>query len=162
MLRQVKEGIKIMERQYVVKLTSSVLTGLIASFWGIYGPVILCVLIAICMDVISGLVSAMASGEKISSKVGWVGFWKKMALLLALAFGIFMDSFIPILLGTISLELPFTMPIGTIVGCYIVINEAISIIENINKAAPTALPKWIKKLLEGAGQTIDKGGNDNE
>ena len=151
-----------MNKEMIVKLSTSVISGLAASFWGIYGPVILCVLIAICMDVISGLVSAMAAGEKISSKVGWVGFWKKMALLLALAFGIFMDSFIPILLGTISLELPFTMPIGTIVGCYIVINEAISIIENINKAAPTALPKWIKKLLEGAGQTIDKGGNDND
>lgn len=141
------------------KISMSLFTGLIASFWGIYGPVIICVLVAICMDVISGLVAAMASGEKISSKVGWIGFWKKMALILALAFGIFMDSFIPILLGTISLELPFTMPIGTIVGCYIVINEAISIIENINQAAPTALPKWIKKLLEGAGKTIDDGGS---
>ena len=141
------------------KITMSLFTGLIASFWGIYGPVIICVLVAICMDVISGLVASMASGEKISSKVGWIGFWKKMALILALAFGIFMDSFIPILLGTISLELPFTMPIGTIVGCYIVINEAISIIENINQAAPTALPKWIKKLLEGAGKTIDDGGS---
>lgn len=144
-----------------LKLLASLFTGLAASFWGIYGPVIICVLVAICMDVISGLVAAMASGEKISSHVGWIGFWKKMALILALAFGIFMDSFIPILLGTISLELPFTMPIGTIVGCYIVINEAISIIENINKAAPTALPKWIKKLLEGAGKTIDDGGSEN-
>ena len=144
-----------------LKLTTSLFTGLVASFWGIYGPIIICVLVAICMDVISGLVAAMASGEKISSKVGWIGFWKKMALLLALAFGIFMDSFIPILLGTISLELPFTMPIGTIVGCYIVINEAISIIENINQAAPTALPKWIKKLLEGAGKTIDDGGAED-
>ena len=151
-----------MNDKFVIgKLSASLISGLVASFWGIYGPVIICVLVAICMDVVSGLVASMASGEKISSKVGWVGFWKKMALILALAFGIFMDSFIPILLGTISLELPFTMPIGTIVGCYIVINEAISIIENINKAAPTALPKWIKKLLEGAGQTIDKGG-DNE
>lgn len=141
------------------KISMSLFTGLIASFWGIYGPVIICVLVAICMDVISGLVASMASGKKISSKVGWIGFWKKMALILALAFGIFMDSFIPILLGTISLELPFTMPIGTIVGCYIVINEAISIIENINQAAPTALPKWIKKLLEGAGKTIDDGGS---
>ena len=141
------------------KISMSLFTGLIASFWGIYGPVIICVLVAICMDVVSGLVASMASGEKISSKVGWIGFWKKMALILALAFGIFMDSFIPILLGTISLELPFTMPIGTIVGCYIVINEAISIIENINQAAPTALPKWIKKLLEGAGKTIDDGGS---
>lgn len=151
-----------MSKEGIGKLATSVITGLVVSFWGVYGSVILCVLIAICMDVVSGLVSAMAAGEKISSKVGWIGFWKKIALILALAFGIFMDSFIPILLGTISLELPFTMPIGTIVGCYIVINEAISIIENINKAAPTALPKWIKKLLEGAGQTIDKGGKDNE
>ncbi|MBR5386435.1 MAG: phage holin family protein [Clostridiales bacterium] len=146
-------------KEHQLKLATSLISGLVASFWGIYGPVILCVLIAICMDVISGLVASMASGEKISSQVGWIGFWKKMALLLALAFGIFMDSFIPILLGTISLELPFTMPIGTIVGCYIVINEAISIIENINKAAPTALPKWIKKILEGAGKTIDNGGS---
>lgn len=143
------------------KLVTSLFVGLVASFWGIYGPVIVCVLVAICMDVISGLVAAMASGEKISSRVGWIGFWKKMALILALAFGIFIDSFIPILLGTISLELPFTMPIGTIVGCYIVINEAISIIENINQAAPTALPKWIKKLLEGAGKTIDDGGHED-
>ncbi len=145
----------------VYKFAASLFTGLVASFWGIYGPVIICVLVAICMDVISGLVAAMASGEKISSKVGWIGFWKKMALILALAFGIFMDLFIPILLGMISLELPFTMPIGTIVGCYIVINEAISIIENINQAAPTALPKWIKKLLEGAGKTIDDGGSED-
>lgn len=144
-----------------MKFAASLFTGLVASFWGIYGPVIICVLVAICMDVISGLVASMASGEKISSEVGWKGFWKKMVLILALAFGIFMDSFIPILLGTISLELPFTMPIGTIVGCYIVINEAISTIENINKAAPTALPKWIKKMLEGARKTIDDGGAEN-
>ena len=146
----------------ITKIVASLLTGLVASFWGIYGPVIICVLVAICMDVVSGLVAALASGEKISSKVGWIGFWKKMALILALAFGIFMDTFIPILLGTISLELPFTMPIGTIVGCYIVINEAISIIENINQAAPSALPRWIKKMLEGAGKTIDEGGLDND
>lgn len=150
-----------MNNSSYLKLSASLVSGLVASFWGIYGPVIICVLVAICMDVISGLVAAMASGEKISSHVGWIGFWKKMALLLALAFGIFMDSFIPILLGTISLELPFTMPIGTIVGCYIVINEAISIIENINQATPTALPKWIKKILEGAGKTIDDGGAEN-
>lgn len=152
-----------MENKNIIgKMSASLISGLVASFWGVYGPVIICVLVAICMDVVSGLVAAMASGEKISSKVGFTGFWKKMALLLALSFGIFMDTFVPILLGTISLELPFTMPIGTIVGCYIVINEAISIIENINKAAPTALPKWIKKLLEGAGKTIDNGDNKDE
>ena len=143
------------------KLVTSLFVGLVASFWGIYGPVIVCVLVVICMDVVSGLVKTMATGKRISSKEGYKGFWKKMALILALAFGIFLDSFVPIMLGVVTLELPFKMPIGTIVGCYIVINEAISIIENINQAAPTALPKWIKKLLEGAGKTIDDGGAEN-
>lgn len=85
-----------------------------------------------------------------------------MALILAFAFGIFLDAFIPIMLGTISLEIPFSMPIGTVVGCYIVINECISIFENINTAAPSALPKWVKKMLEGVGKTIDEGGGDKD
>lgn len=151
-----------MDKSHIIKIAASLLTGLAASFWSLYGAIIICVCVAIIMDFVSGIVAALASGEKISSEVGYRGFWKKVALILALAFGIFLDAFIPIMLGVITLEIPFTMPIGTIVGCYIVINEAISIIENINQAAPTALPRWIKKLLEGAGKTIDDGGKKNE
>ena len=150
-----------MSKETATKGALSVFTGLIGSFWGIYGAIIICVLSAICIDVITGLIKAKATGTPISSKEGNRGFWKKIALITALAFGIFLDTFIPIMLGVINLELPFTMPIGTIVGCYIVINESISIIENINAAAPTALPKWIKTMLEGAGKKID-GGNNNE
>ncbi len=151
-----------MDKSHIIKIAASLLTGLAASFWSLYGAIIICVCVAIIMDFVSGIVAALASGEKISSEVGYRGFWKKVALLLALSFGIFLDAFIPIMLGVITLEIPFTMPIGTIVGCYIVINEAISIIENINQAAPAALPRWIKKLLEGAGKTIDDGGKKNE
>lgn len=151
-----------MDKSHIIKIAASLLTGLAASFWSLYGAIIICVCVAIIMDFVSGIVAALASGEKISSEVGYRGFWKKVALLLALSFGIFLDAFIPIMLEVITLEIPFTMPIGTIVGCYIVINEAISIIENINQAAPTALPRWIKKLLEGAGKTIDDGGKKNE
>lgn len=151
-----------MDKSHIIKITASLFTGLAASFWSLYGAIIICVCVVIVMDFVSGIVAALASGEKISSEVGYRGFWKKVALILALSFGIFLDAFIPIMLGVITLEIPFTMPIGTIVGCYIVINEAISIIENINQAAPTALPRWIKKLLEGAGKTIDDGGKKNE
>lgn len=148
-----------MDKSHIIKIAASFFTGLAASFWSLYGAIIICVCVVIVMDFVSGIVAALASGEKISSEVGYRGFWKKVALILALSFGIFLDAFIPIMLGVITLEIPFTMPIGTIVGCYIVINEAISIIENINQAAPTALPRWIKKLLEGAGKTIDDGGS---
>lgn len=145
-----------------LKYAASVLSGLAASFWSLYGAIIICVFVAIIMDFVTGIVKSLATGEKISSEVGYKGFWKKCALILALSFGIFLDAFIPIMLGVVALEIPFAMPIGTIVGCYIVINEAISIIENINTAAPSALPRWVKKMLEGAGKTIDEGGVVNE
>lgn len=151
-----------MSKPQIAKALTSVISGLIASFWGIYGAIITCVLCVICIDVVTGLIKAKATGTPITSEKGNRGFWRKMALITALAFGIFLDTFIPIMLNTIYLELPFSMPIGTIVGCYIVINESISIIENINAVSPTALPKWIKTLLEGAGKKIDNGGKTDE
>ena len=146
-----------MTRGDVFKYLTAGITGLASSFWGIYGPVFICVLCAIIMDVITGLIKAKATGTPINSDTGTRGFWRKMALLCALAFGIFLDAFIPIMLGVIALELPFTLPIGTVVGCYIVVNEAISIFENINAAAPQALPAWIKRLLDGSKETINTG-----
>jgi phage-related holin len=94
--------------------------------------------------------------------VGAAGFWRKVALFFALAFGIFLDAFIPLMFGVVAVDLPFKMPVGMIIGCYIVINESISIFENLDDAAPTALPKWIKKLLKGAGKTIEDGGQTND
>lgn len=148
-----------MTRADLFKWIGASITGVAASFWGVYGPVFVCVLSAIILDVITGLIKAKATGTPISSEKGTKGFWRKMALLAGLAFGIFLDAFIPIMLGVVSVELPFTLPIGTVVGCYIVLNEAISIFENINEAAPTALPKWIKRMLDGAKKTVNNGGD---
>ena len=126
-----------MTRGDIFKYISAALSGLAASFWGIYGPVIICVFCAIILDVITGLIKAKATGTSINSDTGTRGFWRKMALICALAFGIFLDAFIPIMLGVISLELPFTLP--------------------INAAAPQALPAWIKRLLDGSKETINTG-----
>ena len=138
--------------------TASVLAGVI-SFFGGYVPVLCCVLFCICFDVLTGLVKSKVTGEPISSKTGIAGFWRKLALLLALFFGIFLDVYVPILLGAVTLEIPFKLPIGTLVGCYICLNECISILENINKAAPSTMPKWIKKMLIGAKNKINEPNN---
>lgn len=146
----------------ISKYIISILSGLGLSFLGAYAPIFLCVLFSICFDVITGLIKCKVQGVPISSKEGTIGFWRKMALMLALSFGVFLDVFFPILLGVVSLELPFKLPIGTVVGCYIVINESISIIENINAAAPNSLPKWIRKLLKGAATNINTGGDKDD
>lgn len=150
-----------MTRAQTIKTFMAAFAGLGASFFEAYGAIFICVCVAISLDVITGLIKSKVLGVPISSKVGSLGFWRKMALFFALAFGIFLDTFIPLMLGVVAVDLPFKMPVGMIVGCYIVINESISIFENLDKAAPSVLPKWIKKILEGAGKNINDGGQEN-
>lgn len=143
-----------MERSLLVKITGAGLAGLTLSFFEGYIPVLLCVIIAICFDIVTGLIASAITGQAISSKIGVIGFWKKLALLLALFFGIFLDIYIPIMLQIVTIELPFKLPIGTIIGCYIVLNENISILENLNRSG-VILPKWIKKLLTDSKNKIN-------
>ena len=145
----------------LLKITTTGTIGLVCSFFGAYVPVLCCVLFAICFDVLTGLIRAKITGEAINSKTGTIGFWKKLALLLGLFFGIFLDVFIPILLNMVTINIPFKLPIGTIVGCYIVLNETISILENLNKSG-VILPKWLKTILKGTKDTIDTGGLQND
>lgn len=143
------------------KLIITFITSTVLSFLGAYAYVLACVLVAICLDVITGLVASKIKGKPISSNTGMIGFWKKLSLLMAMFFGIFLDVFIPLLFGIVQINLPFKLPIGTIIGCYICLNECISILENLNKCNSHILPKWIRSLLAGAKNTIDTGGQEN-
>ena len=143
-----------MQTETIVKLIIVTMVSAVASYFDKYVPVLVCVLVSICFDVITGLVRCKITGETLSSKVGIIGFWKKLALLLALFFGIFLDIYIPVLLGIATIQLPFSLPFGTFIGCYIVLNENISILENLNKSG-VILPKWLKGFFKDSKNTLD-------
>ena len=136
----------------------SFLAGIIATFFEAYGLILALVCIAIVFDVVTGVVASKATGEQLSSKKAYQGFWKKIGLILALFFGVFMDSFIPVAMGVVSITIPFNMPFGLIFGCYIVFNELISVSENLYKIDPGILPGWVIRLLE---EGLDKIGKDD-
>ena len=99
-----------------VKYILSVIGGLLATATKQYGLILLFVIIGIFMDCITGLIKSKITGKGWSSKVGFVGFWKKVSLLVALFFGIFLDYFIPTTLEKIvTVELPFALPFGLII-----------------------------------------------
>lgn len=118
--------------------------------------------IGIVFDFVTGLVKSKITGVPWSSKKGFVGFWKKISLLAALFFGVFLDYFIPLSLEKIvSVEVPFALPFGLIIGTYIVLNECISICENLYECNPDIIPKWIANLLKNAkGKIEDKNHTD--
>lgn len=142
----------------------SVLCGMIATFAKQYYLIVVFVSLAVCFDWFTGIIGAKATGERITSKRGTIGFWKKLGLFAALFFGFFLDFFIPYCCNVINIPFPETGAVfGMIIGCYIVINECISISENIYKTNPSAVPKWIIRWLMLAKDQIDnKEESDNE
>ncbi len=146
-----------------MKWLLSILCGLLSAFTKQYGMIIAFVAIAVVFDWITGIIGEKAVGHAITSKKGTIGFWKKMALFAALFFGFFLDYFIPFCLEKIGLELPINVPVfGMIIGCYITINECISICENIYKANPNILPQWIIQILILAKTQINKEDDEHE
>ena len=144
-------------------LGASAIIGTIATLAEAYMVLVILVAAAICLDVITGLIKCFATGEKLSSAKGTKGFWKKIMLLAAMLFAFFLDLALPSIMEVVKIEMPFgkTLLFGSIVGVYIILNESISICENILKANSMALPKWLKKLFQDAKKDIDEGGQDN-
>lgn len=141
----------------------SALCGLILSFTQKYGIMIIFVAIAIVFDFATGLIKANIKGE-VSSEIGRKGFFKKMALLICLFFGFFLDFVIPYMCGRVSVKIPFDTPFGLIICFYIVLNECISICENLYACNPGIMPKWIVRILQSAKEQIDNedgGGSED-
>ena len=82
---------------------------------------------------------------------------------MALLFAFFLDVSLPAIMDVVKIQTPFdkSLLFGSIVGVYIILNESISICENIIKANKMALPKWLKKLFQDAKKDIDEGGQKN-
>ena len=140
----------------VKKWLISLILGAWATFTQQYAIILGFIITVITLDVVTGLIKAKAIGEGWKSKKGFKGFWKKISLLVAFGFGIFLDCFIPYALSVISIELPFNSPFALVVGVYIILNESISVCENLYEINPHTLPNWIKSLLSNANDKINK------
>lgn len=94
-----------------------------------------CLLIAIVLDYISGIIKAYNT-KQLSSKIGFKGIVKKVGVLLIVMLGVLVDR----VTGN-------TGAIRTLVIYYFVANEGLSIIENLSIAG-VPIPKGLKKALK--------------
>lgn len=94
-----------------------------------------CLVIAIALDYISGIIKAFINKE-LSSKIGLKGILKKVGVLVIVALAVLLDK---ITGGTGAIR--------TLVIYYFVANEGLSIIENLGEAG-LPIPDVIKKALK--------------
>lgn len=95
----------------------------------------ICLLIAIVLDYISGVIKAYVT-KQLSSQTGFIGIVKKVAVLIIVMLAVLVDR-----------ATGETGAIRTLVIYYFVANEGLSIIENLGQAG-VPIPQSIKKALK--------------
>ena len=108
------------------------------------------------LDYITGMLAA-AYNEGLSSKKGRKGLIKKVSFLLMLGLGFLLDAAVPYFVERgLSAELPVPLPFGLMICAWIVITEAISVLENLCRMEGVRVPGFLVKLLRGMRDKIDK------
>lgn len=110
-------------------------TGLVYLLGGV-DVAMTCLLVAIALDYLSGLIKAFET-KTLSSKIGLRGILKKVGVLLVVMLSVLIDR--------VAGE---TGAIRTLVIYYFVANEGLSIVENLAQAG-VPIPQTIKKALKG-------------
>lgn len=138
------------------KLTAAAVMGVVASYIGEIWVFVAFTFFATMLDYITGLLAGRAN-EGLNSKRAVKGLYKKLGIFMLLSLGLFLDGAVNHFMteSIHILEMPFNLPIAHIVTMWIVITEAISICENLERL-DVPIPKWMVKMLRKAEKEIDK------
>lgn len=133
----------------------------LAAFWGLVCSyciklmvpliVLVCVML---LDYITGLAKAWHRGE-LSSRVGVRGILKKLGYVVTVAVAGIMDWLIAYGLAQAGIDVHLPFLLGMIVTCWLIINELISILENV-AAMDGPVPPWLGRILNKLKQTVDE------
>lgn len=121
-------------KETICVLVGSITTALVYLLGGI-DVALNCLLIAIVLDYVSGIIKAF-NNKTLSSRIGLRGLLKKIGILIIVMLAVLIDR----VTGN-------TGAIRTLVLYYFVANEGLSIIENLGQAG-LPIPKTIKNALK--------------
>ena len=133
-----REGFILCYNEIMKEISNSIIavicTGLIYLLGGL-DVALTCLLIAIVLDYVSGIIKAFVT-KNLSSKIGVKGIIKKVSILLVVMLAVLIDR--------VTGE---TGAIRTLVIYYFVANEGLSVLENLGQAG-VPIPQSIKKALK--------------
>ena len=146
-----------MENKSLQAVFTAALTAFTVYFNAIAVP--LCVLvIMMSMDYITGMISAWLEKD-LSSRKGIVGIIQKICYMALVAVAMGVDYLIYSGFTAINIDLDNHMWFGLLVAIWLIINEMISILENLSKIG-VPVPQFLNRIVERLKTTTDKKGED--
>ena len=146
-----------MKENTVKGLVALMFAGAGAYFHELLAPVIVLGLVMLA-DYISGLARAWI-GKTLSSRAGIVGIVKKIAYLFAVAVAVVVDWTIQNAAVKAGLDLGGFYMFGLLVTVWLILNECISILENL-AVIGVPLPAFLMKAAAKLKQTAEETGEE--
>jgi len=138
---------------------SAVITGLL-HYLGIVAVPIIILIVAMIIDYVTGMMSAWLNSE-LSSKKGIKGIVKKISYLALVAVAMIVDWLICCGLQQINVDIKYTVFFAVLVAVWLIINELISVLENLAKMG-VPIPNFLKKLINRLKTTIDESEREDK
>ena len=137
-----------------IKAMITAIWGALMSFFGILAiPVILLVCCNV-IDYVTGLVASKYRNEQLDSYKGIKGIAKKICMWLLVAVGAIVDALLSYASSAVGISLPFAFLIACVVAIWLVCNELLSILENINDIG-VALPPFLQPVVENLKSKVE-------
>lgn len=122
-------------------------------------PVMVILLCCMVIDFISGCI-ANGSVEGLSSKAGVKGIIKKVSYLCVISVAIFFDYLIMYSLILMNIQYSIRMFFGLLVTVWFILNELLSILENVSKLG-VPIPDFLTQYVKEVRGKINKKGEEN-
>ena len=143
-----------------IQMVISAALAAFASYLGALAVPIIVLMVMMIIDYLSGMSAAWSEGT-LSSKVGAKGIIKKVGYMALIVVAMGVDYLICSGISAASLDLPYTMWFGLLVAVWLIINEMISILENLDRLdvpIPGFLRAIVRKLKISADGKDEKNG----
>ncbi len=129
-----------------VKLTVSTVIGIISAKLGTLALPVYILLFLNMADYTTGIVASYYKGEKICSRRGFRGIAKKVCMWLLIIVGAVTDKLIIYAAEFANINIGNSFAVGCCVAVWLICNEIISLLENINDIGVN-IPEFLQGIL---------------
>ena len=128
--------------------------GLLSSWLGVLAVPVYVLVGCNVMDYATGLLAAHRRGQKVSSYKGINGIAKKVCMWLLIAVGAVVDWLLLYAGDQLGVEIHLPMLVSSLTAVWLIVNEVISILENIGDTG-VPLPGFLTKIVQGLKSKIE-------
>lgn len=144
----------------VLKVTVAAVSAAALSYFGMLAVPVLVLLIAMVIDYVTGMIKAYMQAQ-LCSKTGVKGILKKLCYMAMVAVGAVVDYLLQSAFVQAGIDLHIEMFCGLLVAIWLIINELISILENLAVIGVPGFPT-LNKLLQRLKTVVENQGSTDD